>query len=161
MRLSTQQKRMRQKGQATLEFIVLVPFIFTMILIIALAGWWSYTKLSAQNAAYAWTVWNSTIKPNSEGEGRFGNVKALQATLHEMTGMKEMWGESAPNPDPHPDFERYRRGGFGITVWIFPGDIWPLKKLVDVVFGNADDIVPRGSSFFFYGPFNSAGGYSW
>ncbi len=151
----------KNEGQATLEFIVLVPFIFSMILIIAFAGWWSYTKLSAQNAAYAWTIWNATIKPDAEGIGRYGNVKALQTTLHETTGMKEMWGESAPNPDPHPKFDQFRRGGFAITVWIFPGKIWPSEKLAEVIWGDAEDIVPRGSSFFFYSPFNSAGDFSW
>ena len=160
MRLSTQQKRMRQKGQATLEFIILVPFIFTMILIIALAGWWSYTKLSAQNAAYAWTVWNSTIKPSPKTIIA-GDQDAIENTLHSPKGMKEMWGETVGDVSVHPEFKWYRRGGFAAKVWIFPGEIWPPEEIINIIFGKSDVIVPRGTSFFFYAPFTSAEDFEW
>jgi hypothetical protein len=150
-----------EKGQATLEFLIIVPLIFALISLIGLAGWWSYAKLSAQNTAYGWAVWNSFNKPHANGPGLIsfgiaGNPDARPATLHNPLGMKEIWGDTTADIEPHDDYYYWRKGGTSVVIWVSPGDI-PFNKVFEIWGGSATDRMPRGTAFFFYGPFNSAG----
>lgn len=152
--------RTSEKGQATLEFLIIAPLILVLIFLIGFAGWWSYAKLSAQNAAYGWGVWNAFNQPTSSGPkisaGRAGNPDARPATLHNLLGMKEIWGDTAADLEPHNKYEYWRKGGTSVVIWVSPGDI-PFMKALEIMSGNVDDRMPHGTAFFFYGPFNSAG----
>lgn len=158
--MSRRRKITSEKGQATLEFLIIVPLIFALISLIGFAGWWSYAKLSAQNTAYGWAVWNAFNEPTSNGSkistGKAGNPDARPATLHSSLGMKEIWGDTAADIEPHDKYEYWRKGGTSVVIWVSPGDI-PFKKALEIMGGNVSDRMPRGTAFFFYGPFNSAG----
>ncbi|NIS78722.1 MAG: hypothetical protein GTO14_00480 [Anaerolineales bacterium] len=157
--MSHRRDRASEKGQATLEFLIIVPFILVLIALVGFAGWWSYARLSAQNAAYGWAVWNAFNKPDASGPkisfGIAGNPDARTATLHSPLGMKEMWGDTVGDIEPHFPNKYWRKGGTSVVIWIAPGDI-PFNKALEIMGGNASGRVPRGTAFFFYGPFNSA-----
>lgn len=158
--MSRRRKFSSEKGQATLEFLIIVPLIFALISLIGLAGWWSYAKLSAQNAAYGWAVWNAFNEPTASGpkisHGRAGNPDARPATLHSPLGMKEIWGNTTADIEPHFPYKYWRKGGTSVVIWVSSGDI-PFNKVFEIWGGSAADRMPRGTAFFFYGPFNSAG----
>ncbi len=42
-----------QRGQATIEFMILLPLLLAVIVLIAYGGWWSYARLAAQNFLYS------------------------------------------------------------------------------------------------------------
>ena len=46
-------QRKREFGQATMEFLILLPLLLSVIVLIVYGGWWSYSKMSAQNFAYS------------------------------------------------------------------------------------------------------------
>ena len=148
-----------ERGQATLEFLILVPLIFAMITLIVFAGWWSYSKLSAQNAAYSWTIFNAKNRPTWEGGGRAGNIYAQIDTLHSSEGMKELWGDSIAELYVHSEYKHWRRGGTGVTISISPRDLTfeDVLRIIDATITGDDSIkMPKGNAFFHYGPFNSA-----
>ncbi len=45
--------RRNECGQATMEFLILLPLLLAILGLIAYSGWWSYAHLSAQNFLYA------------------------------------------------------------------------------------------------------------
>ncbi len=45
--------RRNERGQATMEFLILLPVLLAILGLIAYSGWWSYARLSAQNFVYA------------------------------------------------------------------------------------------------------------
>jgi hypothetical protein len=155
-----QMKGKSERGQATLEFLVIAPLLFGMVFLIAYAGWYSYAKLSAQNAAYGWAIFNPTQKPTIAAAGRFaaeaveypgGNFSSMDETLHSSLGMKEMWGETVHYLAAHPTIGNDRLGGAYVTVWVFPGEI-EAYKYYEVWNGVAEDKVPKGTAFFHFAP---------
>jgi hypothetical protein len=153
-------KGLGEEGQATLEFLIIIPLILALISLIGIAGWWSYAKLSAQNAAYGWAVWNSFNKPQANGPGPIsfgiaGNPDARPATLHSPLGMKEIWGDTVADIEPHYPYWYWRKGGTSVVVWVSPGDI-PFNEVFEIWGGGGEGRMHRGTAFFFYGPFNSA-----
>lgn len=152
-------KRASEAGQATLEFLIIVPLMLALISLVGLAGWWSYAKLSAQNAAYGWGVWNSFNKPSASGPkisfGISGNTDAMPATLQSPLGMKEIWGDTTASIEPHGDYYFWRKGGTSVIIWVAPGDV-SFAQVLDIWAGRSEDRMPRGTAYFFYGPFNSA-----
>jgi hypothetical protein len=158
--MSCKESTFKEGGQATLEFLIIVPLIFALISLIGLAGWWSYAKLSAQNAAYGWAVWNTFNKPTASGPkisfGIAGNPDARPATLHSPLGMKEIWGDTVADIEPHYPYKFWRKGGTSVVIWMSPGDV-PFDEVFEIWAGDVQKRMPRGTAFFFYGPFNSAG----
>lgn len=138
-----------QKGQATLEFVIILPLIGLFMLLIAYAGWWTYLKLSAQNAAYSGGI----FMPR-ERYGLAGNTLAQQLTIHADEGMKQLWGSSTVDIYTHKEYGWTRQGGSGMTVNISAlawKDFWEIFQSE----GGAN--TPRGTAFFMYSPFMSAG----
>ena len=43
----------RAAGQATMEFLLMLPLLLAILGLIAYSGWWSYTRLAAENFAYS------------------------------------------------------------------------------------------------------------
>lgn len=148
-----------EKGQATLEFIIIVPMMLLMISLVLCAGWWSYGKLSAQNAAYAYGVWNPLTQIGL-GFGRLANVDAAGATLREPIGMKPMWAEDIPSWYESDPYLYTRLGGTGTTIAVSPrglgwdeyGQIWGALGSE----GGGEVDLPKASAFFYYSPFMSA-----
>ena len=153
-------KRKSERGQATLEFLVIAPLLFAMVFLIAYAGWYSYAKLSAQNAAYGWTIFNPTQKPRIVSFNKFagetieypgGNLSSMDETLHNPLGMKEMGGETVHYLAAQPTIGNDRLGGAYVTIWVFPGEI-EAYKYYEVWGGTAEDKVPKGTAFFHFAP---------
>jgi hypothetical protein len=140
-----------------LEFLIIVPMMFLMISLILYAGWWSYGKLSAQNAAYSHASWAPRVQL-SLGSGRVGNTEASMADLREPIGMKSMWSDDIPNMYSG-DLHGYSRlGGTGLTVAVSPAELgwgeWTqVWEVIGAAEGGAD--LPRGTAFFLYSPFMS------
>jgi len=161
--MGRQRYRKWEKGQGTLEFLIVVPVMFLMISLILYAGWWSYAKLSAQNAAYSNASWAPVTQLGGLDGARAGNFEASQADLREPIGMKSMWGDDIPNSYQckvgtlkNPCWDRL--GGTGLTVAVSPRGLgWEefaqLWEAVGVAGGDAD--LPRGTAFFMYSPFMS------
>ncbi len=141
--------RRPESGQASLEFVIVLPALGLFLLLITYAGWWTYSKLAAQSAAYSGAV----FMPR-ERYGLAGNTLAQQLTLHADEGMKRLWESSAVDIYPHPEHGWSRRGGSGMTVYVSSlawSDFWE-------VFQTASGAhTPRGTAFFMYSPFMSAG----
>ena len=69
-----------EKGQAGLEFVIVVPVLMLALILLAIVGNLLYQKLSAQNAAYSHCVWELTdpnLLPdaNSAGNLVFSDTK--------------------------------------------------------------------------------------
>jgi hypothetical protein len=141
--------RCSDKGQATLEFVIIIPVLGLFLLLITYTGWWTYLKLAAQNAAYSGTI----FMPR-ERYGLAGNTLAQLSTLHADEGMKQMWESSTVDIYTHGQYGWSRRGGSGMTVYVSAlawSDFWEIFKSV----GGAN--TPRGTAFSMYSPFMSAG----
>jgi hypothetical protein len=147
-----------EKGQATLEFLIIVPMMLVMVSLILFAGWWSYGKLSAQNAAYSYGIWSPRVQLPL-GAARLGNYQATYATLAEPIGMKPMWNDHIWKIYDADEYFFSRLGGTGIRVAISPMDIsWTnFNKLWEQIGSpNSSLDMPRGTAFFYYSPFMSA-----
>ena len=144
-------KSRKERGQATLEFIVIAPLLLFMVALIAYAGWHSYAKLSAQNAAYGWMIFLPTQELDFSKKWTGGWWGARTETLHEPTGMKSMWDDSASRGQLHTEHGQHRSGGESMTIWVFPGEISLLLR-GEVGRGDAESWVPKGTAFFHYAP---------
>lgn len=149
--------RSRERGQSTLEFLIIVPTMLLMISLVLYAGWWSYAKLSAQNAAYSHAIWAPRVQLGLR-TGRAGNFEASEAALREAIGMKPMWSEDIPNGYVSERYGHTRLGGAGLTVALSPRtldwDEW-FSVWQDVGGRESERRLPRGTAFFFYSPFMS------
>lgn len=146
-----------ERGQGTLEFLIIVPMMLLMISLVLYAGWWSYSKLSAQNAAYSYGTWAPRLQLGLR-TGRVANLRASEATLEEAIGMKPMWAESVPNWYGSDVYGYTRLGGTGLTVAVSPKGLgWEewLDAWMAIGLAESDIDLPRGTAFFFYSPFMS------
>ncbi len=149
--------RKHERGQGTLEFIIIVPMMLAMISLVLFAGWWSYGKLSTQNAAYSFAAWAPRVQPDLVG-GRQGNWYASDATLREAIGMKPMWSDEVPNVYSSTKYSFSRLGGTGLTVAVSPKGLgWDefLSVYKALGVGGGDFDLPRGTALFYYSPFMS------
>jgi hypothetical protein len=69
-----------EKGQAGLEFVIVVPVLMLALILLSIVGNQLYQKLSAQNAAYSHCVWevvdvNLLPDGNSAGNLVFADTK--------------------------------------------------------------------------------------
>ena len=148
-----------QEGQGTLEFIVIVPMMFLLVSLVLYAGWWTYAKLSAQNAAYSYAVFAPRTQP-------FWNVNygahylAERATLDSSIGMKQLWVEDIARVYEFDDelFGRVRTGGTGMITAVSPrGMSFEEMREAFTILGLSDaGTFPRASAFFYYAPLISA-----
>ena len=149
-----------QQGQGTLEFIIIVPMMFLLISLVLYAGWWTYAKLSAQNAAYSYAV----FAPRTQPIWSFiigAHYEAGWATLDNPIGMKQLWVEDISKlyKFTDPKFGRTRIGGTGMTVAISPrGMSFEEMRAAWAALGVPDSDVelPRATAFFYYAPLISA-----
>lgn len=156
-----QASKKSEKGQATLEFLVIIPMMFAMVSLVLFAGWWSYAKLSAQNAAYSYGIWSPRVQLPM-GAGRLANYEASDATLAEPIGMKPMWQDHVANVYESEENLYSRLGGTGRTIAISPQEVsWTeFNKIFEQVGLPESSLdMPRGTAFFYYSPFMSA--YQW
>jgi len=150
--------RSMEKGQGTLEFLIIVPMMLLMISLVLYAGWWTYGKLSAQNAAYSYGTWAPRTQLDL-GVGRLANRAAGEATLRDPIGMKSMWAEDIPSWYGSRTYGHSRLGGTGMLVAVSPRGLeWEEYIAAWEAVGAADSglDLPRGTAFFFYSPFMSA-----
>ncbi len=147
-----------QQGQGTLEFIVIVPMMFLLISLVLYAGWWTYAKLSAQNAAYSYAVFAPRTQPMwSLYIG--AHYEAEEATLRETIGMKPMWIEDLSKPYFLDESMLSRLSGTGMTVAVSPrGMSFDEMRAAWIALGVPDSSVelPRATAFFYYSPLISA-----
>jgi hypothetical protein len=150
--------RRSERGQGTLEFLILVPMLFLMISLVLFAGWWTYGKLAAQNAAYSYAVF-APLTQIGLNVGRVANVEASDATLQESIGMKQLWAEDVQNTYLAEAYGHSRLSGTGLTVSISPrGLSWEEYLEIYQATGipSPGTRLPRGTAFFFYSPLMSA-----
>ena len=150
--------RRSERGQGTLEFLILVPMLFLMISLVLFAGWWTYGKLAAQNAAYSYAVF-APLTQIGLNVGRVANVEASDATLQESIGMKQLWAEDVQNTYLAEAYGHSRLSGTGLTVSISPrGLSWEEYLEIYEATGipSPGSRLPRGTAFFFYSPLMSA-----
>lgn len=89
-----------------------------------------------------------------ERYGLAGNTLAQQSTLHADEGMKQLWESSTVDIYPHPEHGWSRQGGSGMTVHI-SALAW--KDFWEIFQSEGGATAPRGTAFFMYSPFMSAG----
>jgi len=147
-----------QQGQGTLEFIIIVPVMFLLIALVLYAGWWTYAKLSAQNAAYSYAVFAPRTQPY--WDHHIGaHYEAERAALNDPIGMKRLWAEDISSLYVLEDgFGRKEIGGTGMIVAISPrGMSFEEMRNIFNALGAADSSeLPRASAFFYYAPLISA-----
>jgi hypothetical protein len=147
-----------EKGQATLEFLIIVPLMLLMISLVLFAGWWSYGKLSAQNAAYSYGIWAPRVQ-RGISVARLANIEASSATLRDAIGMKPMWADDIPNSYPSKLYGDSRLGGTGLTVAVSPREVaWAewIDAYMAIGAPESNLDMPRATAFFFYSPFMSS-----
>lgn len=147
-----------ERGQATLEFLILVPMLFLMISLVLFAGWWTYGKLAAQNAAYSYAAF-APLTQVGLNVARAANIEASDAVLRESIGMKPMWGEDVPSTYLAQAYGHSRLSGTGLTVSISPRRLsWEeyLELYYATGIPSPGTGLPRGTAFFFYSPLMSA-----
>jgi hypothetical protein len=149
-----------EKGSALIEFVLLAPLIVLLIMFVLFAGWWSYTKLSSQNAAYSRGISNPSYAAfRSAGSFVSKEETAEWIILESSQGMKRMWVDYTTMGWPHSQYEISRIGGIGYVVSISPSNIswmdW-IKQAVELLAtGESTSRLPKGNSFFFFTPFIS------
>ncbi len=147
-----------ERGQAALEFVMIVPMLGLFILLIAYSGWRLYGKLAGQSSAYSAAVFNA----RSRGSWPPVNPNALARTLEEDEGMKPMWEAWYFDVYHHRQHARSRRGGAGVTVLV-SSTSW--IELVTLLFEGdppgSPSRFPRATAFFPYSPFMSARDGGW
>jgi hypothetical protein len=148
-----------QEGQGTLEFIVIVPMMFLLISLVLYAGWWTYAKLSAQNAAYSYGIFATRTQPF--WDVNYGaHYVAERATLDGPIGMKQLWQEDIARLYEFDDelFGRTRTGGTGMNIAVSPrGMSFEEMRAAFIALGISDSgSLPRASAFFYYAPLISA-----
>ncbi len=143
-----------EEGQATVELVALIPILGLFLLLIAYSGWWTYARLAAQNAAYS----GASYIPR-ERYGFAGNSLAQRYTVQADEGMKRMWESSAADIYAHKEQGWGREGGSGMTVFVSNLG-W--RDFFETFVWGQEDHAPKGSAFFLYSPFISAGSdYGW
>jgi hypothetical protein len=153
--------RKHERGQGTLEFIIIVPMMLAMISLVLFAGWWSYGKLSTQNAAYSNATWAPRLQADFQVVSE-GNWYASDATLREAIGMKPMWSDEVQSVYSSSKYGSSRLGGTGLTVGVSPKGLgWEefLSVYKALGVGTSDFDLPRGTALFYYSPFMSGKQY--
>lgn len=145
----------RESGQATLELLVILPLVLAMIALVLMAGWWSYCKLAAQNAAYSYAAAIPVRRPDSAGRGPYGDFGAQYTVLASDEGMKPMWQFTLPHPYASAAYAQSRLGGSGLTAGISP-EGWSLGAVRQLRETLGQDrparTVPRATALFLYTP---------
>jgi hypothetical protein len=159
MTSASREKRPRrnEKGSALIEFVLLAPLIVLLIMFVLFAGWWSYSKLSSQNAAYSRGVSNTSYATFHSG-GKFipEEESAEWVILESSQGMKQMWVDHMSIGWSHHAYFTSRIGGSGYTVMVSPSEIPMFTSIFDfirfVLNENASSQLPKGNAFFFFTP---------
>ena len=146
------------KGSALIEFVLLAPLIVLLMMFVLFAGWWSYSKLSSQNAAYSRGVANASY-PTFGGSYISKEESAEWVILESSRGMKRMWIDHMTIGWSHSTYKMSRLGGLGYVVSISPSNI-PFLEMINqamqiVTTGRTTDHLPNGNSFFFFAPLSS------
>jgi len=93
-------ERKREKGQALIEFVGVVPLILFCIGLIVISGQWVYLKLNAQNLSYSECSWIPRMSRQDQS-GYF------PSRLNAEQGTNKQWDRDYPN--------YYSVGGSGRT----------------------------------------------
>jgi hypothetical protein len=148
-----------QGGQGTLEFIVIVPMMFLLVSLVLYAGWWTYAKLSAQNAAYSYGIFATRSQPL--WDVLYGaHYEAERKTIDSPIGMKQLWQEDIARlyQFKKERFGRTRTGGTGMIVAVSPRGM-SVEEIREafIALGISDSgSLPRATAFFYYAPLISA-----
>ncbi len=153
-----------QKGSALIEFVLLAPLMVLLMMFVLFAGWWSYSKLSSQNAAYSRGVFNPSYATfRSGGEYIPHEESAEWVILESPQGMKQMWLDHMSTGWRHSTYRTSRIGGAGYVVSILPNENsfhqWFLDFLAQVGSRQYSSQLPKGNAFFFFTPFISESEY--
>ncbi len=149
--------RRNEKGSALIEFVLLAPLMVLLLMFVLFAGWWSYSKLSSQNAAYSRGVSN-TAYANFHSGGQYipEEESAEWVILESSQGMKQMWADHMSIGWSHHNYFTSRIGGSGYTVMVSPSEIPVFTSIFDfihfVVNENTSNQLPKGNAFFFFTP---------
>jgi hypothetical protein len=146
-----------EKGSALIEFVLLAPLIVLLLMFVLFAGWWSYSKLSSQNAAYSRGVANPSYATfRTGGEYIPEEQTAEWVILESPQGMKQMWVDHMSTGWSHERYYTSRIGGAGYTVMVSPSEIPGFTNIFEfirfVLFERASSRLPKGNSFFFFTP---------
>jgi len=148
-----------EKGQSTIELILLTPLVFLMIFIVLYVGWYFYAKLSAQNAAYSSAVVYASWSGQEISSYGIGNPKTpLQDyVLQSGEGMKVMWDDANNYVFPHSEYTVSRIGGLGFIIEVSPSEVENYYLSLNEFFreGSVETNLPHGGAFFFLAPFVS------
>jgi hypothetical protein len=153
-----------QSGSALIEFVLLAPLVVLLMMFILFAGWWSYSKLSSQNAAYSRGVFNPSYAAFRSG-GKFipHEESAEWVILESSQGMKQMWVDHMSIGWRHGTYHTSRIGGAGYVVSILPNKNsfheWFLDFLTHLGNGQYSSQLPKGNAFFFFTPLISESEY--
>jgi hypothetical protein len=146
-----------EKGSTLLEFVLLAPLIVLLIMFVLFAGWWSYSKLSSQNAAYSRGVTNPAYTMFRYGGAYIPQEETAEWVILESSqGMKQMWVDHMSTGWSHHRYRTSRIGGAGYTVMVSPSEIPAFHTILEfirfVFFEQSLNQLPKGNAFFFFTP---------
>lgn len=146
-----------EKGSALLEFVLLAPLIVLLMMFVLFAGWWSYSKLSSQNAAYSRGVTNPFYATFRSGGAYIPEEETAEwVILESPQGMKPMWVDHMSTGWSHHQYRTSRIGGAGYTVMVSPSEIPGFQTIFEfikfVLFERSSNRLPKGNAFFFFTP---------
>ena len=146
-----------EKGSALIEFVLLAPLIVLLIMFVLFAGWWSYSKLSSQNAAYSRGVTNPLYATFRSGGAYIPEEETAEwVILESPQGMKPMWVDHMSTGWSHHRYYTSRIGGAGYTVIVSPSEIPAFQSILEfirfVFVEQSLSRLPKGNAFFFFTP---------
>lgn len=155
MNLPSRSRRQNiEKGQATIEFLMIMPLVLLILALVLYSGWYFYAKLSAQNAAYGRCLFSYRAEFQSVGVPMLVNT-AGGSTLDDPSGMKKMWQDWTYDFYGSGFGSASRLGGTGYTFGLTPTEmVW--SDMLDIISDPSNAHLPRATAYCSYSPLMTA-----
>jgi len=132
----------RERGQALIEFVGVVPLILLCLLLIAICGQWVYLKLNAQNLAYSECIWIARMSRQNQSGYFPSRIAAERGTL-------KQWERDFPNYYKAGGSGRVGGVGCNTELLTSPPQANPAGGL------PIKDIATQSGGYWYYAPFIS------
>lgn len=120
-------------GQATMEFLILLPVLLALLVLIAYSGWWSYVRLSSQSYLYGDCAAVSRSR---------GYLTATQRGFLAAQNSRRMWQYEAVNVIPQHESRLGAKDCHAVLRNLIPEDANGFWQFVDLVEAHGYALYP-------------------